>query len=259
MKRLSPFLLILIYLHAANVQAQDSRAGQAPAFEIPAGPLLHAAPDFAQWTTQYSYPDDTKKDGTDAAAAKNVPLPGNLANRPRTLVTTKTRDVIHMETTTVGGAVTDAWQIKGDCWVKYPGKALWTGYTASNPTEIVGKLRATLLLPASGFRDLTWLDKDAYAGRTKSEWGDCYVFLPGGHAANADISKGILDAAPIIAYVDAQTRLPVMVRNPDGMRVFKFVQPPPTSVLQIPDVLVGEIKETNAVQVQRNAAPSREY
>lgn len=248
-------------LHTPNASAQSE--AEAPSKPMPPpGPLLAPAPGFSQWTITFSYGEAQKETGLATASAAPQPITGNMAVRARTIITTKTGEIIHEETLTLGGDKTEDWQVHGDYYVKYPGKSFWSAYEKADPTEIASRNRVAMGLPPSGFRDLDWIGKETYAGETKTDSGYCLIFVPGGlNTLNAEdpSQQNKLGSLPKIAYIDAETRLPVMVRAAGETRVFKFTQPPPTSIQSLPGDLADEIKQGDEIRAQRNAAPQREY
>lgn len=260
MRRVPVILLAVLTSCTANASAQQSGDGASSTSDVLTGQPLHAAPDFHQWTITYSYPEDQKTNGQGAATGAANPFPASMGDPPRTILTTKTGTIIHEETTSVSGKLTDAWQVDGSFYIKYPGQSLWMACEKANPSESATRLRVALLLPPSGFRGLDWIKRQAYAGRTKTDYGDCLIFVPGGlSAVGGDLSSQKLDSFPILAYVDAATRLPVRIRGQDGTRMFTFNQLASNSPQTLPDALTAEIKADNAIQAQRDAAPRREY
>ncbi|HEY0258093.1 MAG TPA: hypothetical protein VGC39_11665 [Candidatus Methylacidiphilales bacterium] len=262
MSYLRSLLVLTLSCCAANAYSQQPAADASSTFAVPSEPLVHPAPAFSQWTITFSYPDDAKAiSGSDpSAAAKLVPQNTNAALRPRTIITTKTGEIIHEETLTVGGNKTEDWQVHGNYYIKYPGKDFWSAYETSGTSA--GGTSVVMGLPVSGFRGLDWITKETYAGEIKAGMGGTLVFVPGGrNTVNAgDPSKQKeLESLAKIALVDAETRLPVMVRAEGETRVFKFTESPPASVQTLPEDLASEIKEGDEIRAKRTAAPQREY
>jgi hypothetical protein len=186
-------------------------------------------------------------------------MPANLAVRPRTITTTKTGDIIHEETVSVVGIRTEDWQVNGDYYIKYPGKTIWSAYEKSAPAPIINGSPVVLGLATNGFRGLDWINKETYAGKMKTSYGDCLIFVPGGRNSTSALDPGKIDSLPKIACIDAATRLPTMARAAGETRVFTFTQPPPTAAQTLPDDLAAEIKTGNQLRAKRQAAPETEY
>ncbi len=259
MKSIHLMLAIVFSFCVVNAYSQQQEQDGTTSFEIPSGPLLNSAPAFSQWIITISYPDDKKENGVANPSDPAKPIPENLAARPRTITTTKTGEIIHEETVTVGGNKLENWQINGDFYIKFPGNSFWSAYEKSGPPTSDSRVA---LLPACGFRGLDWINKYTYAGKIKSASGFWLVFVPGGReTVNAqDPTKlKVLDTLPTLAYVDAETRLPVMARADGVTRAFSFTQPPPTSLQTLPADLADEIKKGAELRAKRAAAPLKEY
>jgi hypothetical protein len=258
MNRLPLLVTLALSFCTANAWSQQTGADAPSTFEVPSGPLPHPAPNFSQWTITYSYSEEqTAKDSDNPSEGAKL-IVATMGTRPRTIVTTKTGEIIREETTTIGANQQEDWQVHGSYYIKYPGKSFWSAYERSDPSMANSNITA-LTLPPSGFRGLDWINKQTYVGRMKTEWGDCLIFAPGGQGTvKGDLTKQKLDAVPTIAYLDAETRLPVMARAGDETRVFQFTQAP-TSLQTLPEDLASEIKAGDALRAQRNAAPQKEY
>jgi hypothetical protein len=261
MRLMRTMLVVAFSFFAAKVHAQQGDARASSTFEIPSEPLVHTAPAYSQWIMTFSYLEDQKEiPGTPSGLAK--PTPENVASRPRTVITTKTGEIIHEETVTVGGQRLENWQVDGSCYTKFPGKNFWSAYEKYAGTQLGSNAAISMILPESGFRGLDWINKKTYAGKIKTGSGYCLVFVPGGRATveagNPDKQKA-LDLLPTVAYVDAETHLPVMVRVAGETRVFKFAQPPPASIQSLPSDLAEEIRQGDEIRAKRNAAPRQEY
>jgi hypothetical protein len=254
-------LPLAVFLYTTNASAQSE--SDAPSKPVPPpGPLLAPAPAFSQWTITFSYPEDQKGNGLANTSEAPKPVPQYMAIRPRTIITTKTVGIIHEETVTVASSKTEDWQIHGSYYTKYPGNSFWSAYEKFGSTQEAIRLADGMALPDSGFRGLNWISKETFAGKIKTSSGDNLVFVPGGSVAvNAEDpskQKG-LESLPTIAYVDAETHLPIMVRAAGETRVFNFSQTPPTSMQTLPDDLAAEIKIGDEIRAKRTAAPHTEY
>ena len=239
-------------------QTDDSPGSTAP----PPGPLLAKAPALSQWTITFSYPEETKAQGTAYSPDTAKAVLESLSARVKTVVTTKTGDIIHEETTTLGGNKTEDWQVRGSYYIKYPGKNVWSAYEKNDSALSTVRFRTAMILPDSGFNGLDWIGSDSYAGKIKTSTGENLVFVPGGMSTLnvADpAGQAKLQTLPKVAYVDSTTHLPVMVRTPSETRQFTFSPHPPSSVQTLPADLADEIKAGEAIRSQRTGAPAREY
>ena len=211
---------------AANAIAQQ--ATEKPQLQIPSGELLASAPVFSRWVVTFSYPQDRAKEGSLPALGKTL---------PRTVMTTRTRDLTHEETCDVSGTKSDKWQVGNTFYLKPPGQNYWGEYDQTWHHNNLPTSTALLPVPLKGFQDLEWITRDTYAGSIKQGGVEHFVFVPI-NAVGLDVGKpAALSAQPVVAYVDASTRLPVRFKNGDVIRTYNFAsEPPPMLSLRI---LVG--------------------
>jgi len=213
-----------------------TRADAQPATrpEPPAGPLLAPAPDFSQWVVTFSYPGERDQSTPSSASAPSI-----TETRTRTITTTKTKDIVHEETIGVRGEKRDDWHIGLNQYAKLPSSNTW----------FLGQ--PDVKFPASGFRDLDWITTEGYIGTVKLGGRPCLVFAP-----DAPPSLGLsgatpqakdLEALPRVAYIDAESRLPVQVQENGTIRFFRF-NSPPTDMLTPPPDLEQELKKAKEIQ-----------
>jgi hypothetical protein len=231
-----PLLLILVGSHA---WAQDDSARKpAP----PDGPLLAPAPDFAQWTVTFTYPKDPSQKDNAAPAAPET--------RTKTIITTKTKDIVHEETINGLGAKREDWHIGTVQYALVPGSTTW--YQGSAKSDF----------PAKGFRDLDWVTEDNYIGRGSLAGHACLIFAPSSpQRASGQNGAGLmesLDTLPTVAYIDAETRLPVQVRENGVSRAFQFASPP-TEVLSLPPDLEANLQKVEQTRARLSQPPPRPY
>ena len=210
--------------------------------EKPGGPLLKSAPDYANWTVVFAYPEDAaKKPGSD----KMVISP-QMAARPRKMVVDKTGATMRVETIDVSGRITDKWYLGDTQYTLLPGQKLWVesiGTPEANDPNYEKQ-------PATGFSDFEWVSGKTYLGRMSFGGRSCLVFVPGGASVldaagpNVDAKKiqAMLAAQPMVALVDEESRLPYVFRNRGEVHTFVF-GPPPTAKLSIPVELDEMIKK----------------
>ena len=230
---------------AANAIAQQ--AAETP--QIPTGKLLLPPPEYSQWGVTYSYPQDRFKD---------EPLPALEKSLPRRVTTTKTCDILHEETVDVAGVKSDKWQAGTTFYLKPPGQNYWGEYDRAWYHNNLPTSAALQPVPLKGFQDLDWIGRDTYAGSIKQNGAEYFVFVPS-NAGSLDVGNpAALHAQPVIAYVDAATRLPVRFKNGDVIRSYAFAPeaPPP---LALPADLVREIRDGKERRAKVFVAPKREY
>jgi len=221
------------------------------------GPPLHAAPEFSQWTITLSYPDQrASKTATSAPA-----IPPASDSRPKEIVTTKTKNIVHEETTEGRGAKSEKWYVGATQYRKDPGATVWF---ANEPNTLVNVQKDIYYtpLPPSGFRGLEWLTPETYAGAISYQGRKCLVFLPGGAGAINLSSPGSPDAALAalanVAFIDADTRLPVEVRSGGIIQYYQFASQAP-AMQSLPPDLAEQIKKGEEGRKKLDTRPPRPY
>ncbi len=239
-------VLAVVLLGWTAGHAQQSAA---PNPELPSGPLLKSVPEFSQWEIEVTHPIDpanTRK--SEKAQAGRI-------------VTTKTGDIIH-ETTDHNGQRSEKWFVGPLQYTKASGRREWLESDGS-----VGADGARLdpdysPLPASGFRDLEWVTAGTYCGVFRHEDRECLVFVPldlaGVTTHPRTVSKEFLDAQDTLAYIDAESRLPVLARIGGENRVYRF-KPAPTEMQLLPLDISGQMEKGEAARSRLLEAPPRPY
>ena len=220
--------------------------------EPPPGTLLKAAPTYSQWTIAFSYPQDR------ARQAKDTPLPPLEPNLVRKVVTTKTGNMIHEETLSVSGALFDKWQVDSLFYIKPPGQSYWgecdDRYVKNNRTSDTN----LAFLPEKGFRDLDWVSGETYVGVVKQNDTVFLLFVPA-TAGTLDFSNPVkIQAQPIVAYVDAETRLPALFKKGGVIQNYIF-SAPPANIQSLPADLAKQIKDGSERRAKLFGAPKQEY
>jgi hypothetical protein len=237
-----------IGLFAASALGQESAPKPVPV--PPPGPLVNPAPKFSQWTIGYFYLQDRK-------GHRNNLLP--LApDAPRKVVTTKTGNIIHEQIVRIAGDTFDKWQVGEAIFTKPLGQAYW-GEQDPNPESDSRVTDNTALpLPASGFRDLDWINRVAYGGTIQQNNATYFLFVFPGSADMDFSSQAKLDAQNKVAYIDASTRLPIFLRIGDVTRTYTYSNPP-TSMQVLPGDLAAEIEQGKRNRAIISSAPAKEY
>lgn len=231
-------------------------AGAAGAIQIPSGPMLRPAPPYSEWMITYSYPEDRPA----KAERSHAPPSKEFLSRPRKSTITKTEQIIRIDTVDVGGRSTEKWFVGPKQYTLPPGGSVW--YVASAGDGNTGNLYYSDPLPSSGFQDMDWINEKAFAGTLKFDRMDCLVFVPGGldEISPGDLSKQTaqLQGEPKVAYVDANTRLPVALRIVGEIRQFQFNKPP-TALLSLPPDLAAEIRTGEGARRRLEQPAARPY
>ena len=245
-------LLSSLVCFASLSVAQSPQDGAAakpnpPRPKLPDGPLLRAVGEFAQWEVTYSYPEERQK--------KDKELDPSVSSRPRKVVTTKTGRITHEEQTDVSNHVTQNWSTGMMLYYKTPASALW--YEARP-----GAGGGAQLPPPSGFRGVEMIQESNYVGTIANGKGTCLVFAPGGSqkgdASNLQQGTKWMETADIIAYVDADSRLPIAVREHGILRTYQY-DSAPTQMQVLPTDLADQIKHGEEGRARLNAMAARPY
>ncbi len=210
--------------------AQDNPAG---AFEMPAGALLKAAPEFSKWTVTFDYPS---RQGTNPP-----PLTGDETHQ---VSVTKTGKIVSEDVVDGRGCHLETWYFGDQQYRKPHGKNVWYLSVPARHDSPVDPDYTPL--PANGFRDWEWVGKDSFVGTMALDDGKWLVFVPGG-AKTMDLTNPArirerLAALPVVAYVNAETRLPHLLRAGGVTQRFLFGAPPAGIQTPPPD-LVEQIKK----------------
>ena len=258
----SCLLLSMVICVTTSVWAQSPQGeGGAQAIrakpELPSGQLLRAPADFSRWIITFTYPTDKPK--RESASPEDNDPTANA--RPRHTTTTKTGRIIHEEQTDVIGRITETWFDGSKQYIKRSNSSLWFEFTAeaalhTAPSSIERSL------PPSGYRGLEWINASAYAGILPYGGGNCLVFVPGGHESvdlqNSEQLSKRMEAMEKVAYIDADTRLPIAVRTHTELRTFRFDSPPPTMQTVAVD-LADEIKRGKEGHARLERPANRPY
>ena len=201
---------------------------------LPPGPLLNKAADFAQWTV-------TSKSSTAPAAAAQasaspataaVAVPGASPGQKQkpspsdqTTSVTKTKTIRFEETITAGGIKIQKWCVpdmqvsihgSGAPVVSLPSKSGDNYYTDYSKSDFGG---------------FEWISSRNFTGIEKIMGQDCLVFRDKMKFAAGDAPAG--PPPPVVACIDADSRLPVALQLGDEIRTFQF-GPTPAAMLTLP-------------------------
>jgi hypothetical protein len=231
--------------------------------DIPSGRLLRDAPAFSQWTIDFTYSED-RSSKTGGSVSHAGPGMRAFLLRPRKTITTKTAEVISVQTVDMAGRMSEIWDIGGTQYSKPGGTNAW--FTASASMDRNSAAGATVQfspMPPNGFNDLDWIGKETYAGKIALGDSECFVFVPGG-TASIDLGaksgqESRLEALPKVAYIDAGTRLPRALRIAGEVRVFQFSTNPPTTVQAFPADLQATIQQADHARTLLLQSAARPY
>jgi hypothetical protein len=237
---------------SALAHAQDTKMPP-----LPDGPLLKRTPDFAAWnvTDQGNPVAGTGSSSGNGAAGKQIVAQAKFV---------KTGSTIFEQSSDATGKLQEIWHINGIRLAKIAG--------APTPTicpDFGGGDIFSINFSTSDFAGLDWISKDSYAGIVKYQGKDCILFK--GEVSpislgeqNAQIARIAADKAqgitpeemvkvPAVAYIDLETRLPVVAVFGSQKRTYQY-NSPPTEKLAPPVELTGPLK-AYLVRLRRVSAP----
>ena len=254
MKSSSLAALVITLLMPSHACPQDPAQ---PKRDIPSGPLLKSAPDFSRWEISFSYPKPPNKQPAEPASGKPaMPVPAGLSK----VVTTKTREIIHEEETDSNGQRSEKWHVGSLQYAQPPGKSVWYESDAGKLPDGSASDPSYSPLPASGFRELDWISPAAYAGTIKYNGRDCLVFVRGDAAGgdNPEQRKAWLESRETISYIDAESRLPVLVRIGGETRIYRFAGPP-AEMQSLPADVQERVKKAEEARSRLHQLPPRPF
>ncbi|MEI9999209.1 MAG: hypothetical protein WDO13_08545 [Verrucomicrobiota bacterium] len=112
--------------------------------------------------------------------------------------------------------------------------------------------------PVVDFRGLDWLSKDDYVGSLQLAGHNCLVFVANApkdfNLAVAGGTAEALDRFQQVAFIDAETRLPVEVRNYGDYQDYRFSDAP-SARLKLPLDLVEQLKRDQAILSRLGGQP----
>ncbi|MEI8342193.1 MAG: hypothetical protein WCH43_11760 [Verrucomicrobiota bacterium] len=251
-KRFICLIIGITLTNCAFSQVYHANATPKQKPEIPEGPLLNSAPNFSKWIITYAYPEDQIKTSDTGNPPQRL-LPYQ-SKRPRTRITTKTGEIFHEETIDISGGKYEKWQFGSEMYVKTPGLSYWGVLDSRSHNEKVTAVEEdSLPIPASGFRGLDLVNKQNYAGLIKTSHGENFVFIIGGSneldLSNSKTANAKLETLANVIFIDASTRLPVIVNTPEVKQTIVFA-PPPTATLVMPSDLSAQINNAKALRAK---------
>ncbi len=247
------FLILVLLVGGESVQAQEGApATPAPRPVPPSGPLLQNAPEFSNWETNFTYPEDS---------AKKDKAPANRETLPQQIITTKTGTIIHEVATSLGGKQTDKWYNGKLQYEKSATSGSWRVKTGS-VTNGAYDDRTYVPFSATGFRDLDWISASTYVGTIPYGNRTCLVFSKVGadkvNLGDSSTQKKTLGTLQTVAYIDAETRLPISMRDGGSVRVYHFTTPP-TEMQTYPADLATDLKKGRDAQTRLLQLAPRPY
>ena len=212
---MKPILLFLLTLAAAwpCAQAADPKPPQ-----IPPGPMLNPAGAWCAWRISFSY-----------APSSAPPAPGSwVPIRTRSIRFERTGKLWQAITEDTNGDKTLQFHDGMDEFV-FQGKET-EAYIVQRKIE--GSDGPTLFDYGTGtFPDLEWISPQAFERLDSHQGRPCLVFV----------------RDKTVVFVDEQSRLPLLWKNPSETRAFEY-SPAPTTPLQLPPAVAKTAAEIKKVR-----------
>lgn len=207
--------------------------------------------NFSEWEISFTYAQDGPE-ATPTQRKDSLYLRG-----PRKSVVTKTQNVFREAILRVNGEKIERWQIDRTVYIFAPQAGFWAIYNSEfhrNNRDGDSEKRP---LPESGFPGLDWISAETYAGSLSENGKELLIFTPtdSGPIDLSDVKalKNLLT----IAFVDADTRLPVLVKENGVQKVFIFRSIPSQFWLFL--LTLRLISKAAEIEAKANVAPGREY
>jgi hypothetical protein len=180
--------------------------------------------------------------------------PAEAKPRKTVLDIVKTGKVYHVETVDLNDARVSIW-CQGT--IEFVQKSGW-----KEPMMMTAPIPGGdyIDFTRSDFPDCAWISKKNYMGVEKQAGHDCLIFadkvLPGSDPALAGIDNGTEIAAESTAYIDVQTRLPLLVRRTTEVLTYQWLPAPP-AMQTLPPALEADIKREQQRQADLIRRPAQ--
>ena len=268
MKTLPTFCLVLVV--TVTLHAQQG----APSPTLPPlspGPLLKRAPDYSTWTvTCQGHSLGGRQPVKPATTGEEKPKDKD-GKEPVTIASTviKTGSAILELNADTDGKRKEIWHIGGLMVMKQPDAAEPIVWPDSVQADIY-----SVNFAAADFAGLDWISATTYTGMAKYQGRDCIQFTgevsPLNPKAREEeaiaIGQAIAFGQPVpqetkvaaVAYIDLETRLPLVVTFGNEKRFYQYGTPP-TADLTLPPELANAVKEREKQMKRLSIGPSRAY
>lgn len=219
---------------------------------LPSGALL-ANPEFAQW--QVTIADQTKQapapsSGESSGQAASAKAVSAKAATQTIIRVTKTKNIRYQEIVDPSTGKVTIWCEDNLQVMMTPGEPMPTLYSAPDPTNPY-----YVSYTKSPFPECAWVSAKNYTGIQKINGRDCIVFGDKIGDEQSDVQERENEAkllgkkaytgkyeSPVAAYIDLETRLPVISRKGSEIRTYQFY-PAPRTMLPLPSDIAAVIKQ----------------
>lgn len=202
----------------------------------PAGPLIQNVPSSVDFTIDYKYSSDEKPSRSEAGPTLSGNGTALRAPRMRQVHVTKTKDAGYFVWVDENGGKEECWLIMGVQWITPKGSRERELATSSESPYFKENL------PIHIFPGFEWISASDFKGIQNVEGRNCLAF-----------ESSDADGKTSLAYVDAGTKLPVLLKTNEVSCSYTFLLSP-TKPLSIPEDILGFLKR-EAEQTRKIMAP----
>jgi len=268
MKASLTFYLILVF--TASLQAQQTTT-PSPLPPLPPGPLLKRAPDYSTWTVACQGHPVKGKGPVNRSTTGEEKSKEQEGKEAITITSTvvKTGPTILELNADTDGKRKEIWHIGGLMVMKEPDAAepiVW-------PDSVQADINS-VNFAAADFAGLDWISATTYSGMAKYQGRDCIQFTgevsPLNPKAREEeaiaIGQAIAFGQPVpqeskvaaVAYIDLETRLPLVVTFGSEKRFYQYGTPP-TAELTLPPELENAVRDRKKQMKRLSTAPAKAY
>ena len=267
MKLYNAIAILLAVALTPQAQAQTEPPSRPP------GILLQLrAPAISQWTVT-CYPSKTPAN----AEAENKTASDSSAVKSSQFTTvTKTKNIIHEQVSMPNGQRKETWTVGGLQFLTLPGSTEREVKDCASIARVRAENFTYTDFSKTDFPGLENLTPDDYVGTSKVMGRECIVLRKETPAApkedRMDLKKEELDIEALtqplpssekdktnlVACVDLQIRLPILVEQDGEKRIYQFGAPP-QAMLTLPKDIQQDLERRAREREQMGRMPARPY
>ena len=205
---------------------------------VPPGPLLKAAPSYAEWTVTVTEKRAAQSNPDTSPAGASISKPPK-----EQFTTTKTGDIRKVLHVMAPDLQNEKWLLEGYAV---------TLHKNTNTQEVSLGVPNAADSPLVDFPELNWISAKNFVGEQKVMGKNCLVFK------GVTTSDPEMPSSNATATIDAETRLPLALVLDEETRIFQFA-PPPQAKLVPPPAVLKTIKAWKAHLLDISKPPPRPY
>jgi hypothetical protein len=247
------FLLIWLPLLLCGSSLLAQKANPTPADLPPGPPIEKRAPEFSQWliTTTLSGTaalDDQGNVGKSAAKAPGGPSTTKV-------MVTKTGNIYRVEHLDEARQLWTVFASGATQIMVWPDRHSAAVLTVSNNPDAPNPFMTDFSV--TDFQGFKWVGWNKYSEMKQYKGMKCIVFQEQEHLDSDDPSPGG-GYKTVIAYVNADTRLPVALVDADEANIFEW-KPEPKGMLSLPPSALAVLQQRQKAEQQMAQHAARPY